>query len=79
MGFPIRVWVWLNFHIHGFVNGHNLYLTGSWVWVCSYSIQIREPVSFLNSTKPSAYILPFYFINEQQTYYLPIYFLFFIK
>jgi hypothetical protein len=23
MGFyPIRVWVWINFHTHGFVNGH---------------------------------------------------------
>jgi hypothetical protein len=33
----------------------NLYPTGLWVRVCSYSTQIREPVSFLNPTKPSAY------------------------
>jgi hypothetical protein len=33
----------------------NVYPTGSWVRVCSYSIQTREPVGFLNPTKPSAY------------------------
>jgi hypothetical protein len=35
--------------------GINLYPTGLWVQVCSYSTQTREPVGFLNPTKPSAY------------------------
>jgi hypothetical protein len=35
--------------------GINLYSMGSLVRVCSYSIQTREPVSFLNPIKPSAY------------------------
>jgi hypothetical protein len=39
----------------GFLMGINLYPTGLWVRVCSYSTQTREPVGFLNPTKPSAY------------------------
>jgi hypothetical protein len=35
--------------------GINLYPTGLWVRVCSYSTQTREPMSFLNPTKPNAY------------------------
>jgi hypothetical protein len=35
--------------------GINLYPSGLWVRVCSYSTQTREPVGFLNPTKPSAY------------------------
>jgi hypothetical protein len=35
--------------------GINLYPAGLWVRVCSYSTQTREPVGFLNPTKPSAY------------------------
>jgi hypothetical protein len=35
--------------------GINLYPTGLWVRVYSYSTQTREPVGFLNPTKPSAY------------------------
>jgi hypothetical protein len=57
MGFYlIRVRVWVNFYNHGFVSGHKSYPAGLWVRVyCSYSIQTREPVGFLNLTKPSAY------------------------
>jgi len=39
----------------GLLMGINVYPTGSWVRVCSYSTQTREPVGFLNPTKPSAY------------------------
>jgi hypothetical protein len=39
--------------------GINVYPTGSWVQVCSYSTQTCEPVGFLNPTKPITY---FYFI-----------------
>jgi hypothetical protein len=39
----------------GLLMGINLYPTGLWVRVCSYSTQTREPVGFLNPTKPSAY------------------------
>jgi hypothetical protein len=39
----------------GLLIGINLYPAGLWVWVCSYSTQTREPVGFLNPTKPSAY------------------------
>jgi hypothetical protein len=43
---PIRVRVWVNFHTHGFVNGHKSIPNGSWVRVCSYSTQTREPWVF---------------------------------
>jgi hypothetical protein len=39
----------------GLLMGINLYPTGLWVRVCSYSTQTREPVGFLNPTKPSVY------------------------
>jgi hypothetical protein len=39
----------------GLLMGINLYPTSSWVRVCSYSTQTREPMCFLNPTKPSAY------------------------
>jgi hypothetical protein len=39
----------------GLLMGINLYPAGLWVRVCSYSTQTREPVGFLNPTKPSAY------------------------
>jgi hypothetical protein len=39
----------------GLLMGINVYPTGSWVRVCSYSTQTREPVGFLNPTKPSVY------------------------
>jgi hypothetical protein len=39
----------------GLLMGINLYPTSSWVRVCSYSTQPREPIGFLNPTKPSAY------------------------
>jgi hypothetical protein len=35
--------------------GINVYPTGSWVRVCSYSTQTREPVGFLNPTKLKTY------------------------
>jgi hypothetical protein len=39
----------------GLLMGINVYPAGSWVRVCSYSTQTREPVGFLNPTKPNAY------------------------
>jgi hypothetical protein len=39
----------------GLLMGINVYPTGSWVRVCSYSTQTREPMGFLNPTKPSTY------------------------
>jgi hypothetical protein len=39
----------------GLLMGINVYPTGSWVRVCSYSTQTHEPVGFLNPTKPSVY------------------------
>jgi hypothetical protein len=39
----------------GLLMGINIYPTGLWVRVCSYSTQTREPMGFLNPTKPSAY------------------------
>jgi hypothetical protein len=39
----------------GLLMGINLYPSGLWVRVCSYSTQTREPVGFLNPTKPSVY------------------------
>jgi hypothetical protein len=39
----------------GLLMGINVYPMGSWVRVCSYSTQTREPVGFLKLTKPSAY------------------------
>jgi hypothetical protein len=39
----------------GLLMGINVYPTGLWVRVCSYSTQTREPMGFLNPTKPSAY------------------------
>jgi hypothetical protein len=39
----------------GLLMGINVYPTGLWVRVCSYSTQTREPVGFLNSTKLSAH------------------------
>jgi hypothetical protein len=56
MGFhPIRVRVWVNFHIHGLLLGINLYPVGSWVRFCSYSTQTREPVGLLNPAEHSEY------------------------
>jgi hypothetical protein len=43
------------FILMGLLMGINIYPAGLWVRVCSYSTQTREPVSFLNPTKPSAY------------------------
>jgi hypothetical protein len=43
------------FILMGLLMGINVYPTGSWVRVCSYSTQTREPMGFLNPTKPSAY------------------------
>jgi hypothetical protein len=53
--YPIRVRVWVNFHTHEFVNGHKSIPDGFMGTGLSYSTQTREPVSFLNPAKPSAY------------------------
>jgi hypothetical protein len=43
------------FILMGLLIGINIYPTGSWVRVCFYSTQTREPVGFLNATKPITY------------------------
>jgi hypothetical protein len=53
--YPLAYEFELFFIAMGLLMGIDLYLTGSWVQVCSYSTKPRELVCFLNPTKPSAY------------------------
>jgi hypothetical protein len=57
----------------GLLMGINVYPTGSWVRVCSYSTQTREPVGFLNPTKLVHIVILFYkrTTNLLSTYLLP--------